>query len=147
MIGGHGETHLLRVVAGYADICNIGFEMSLEEHQAKMEILKRHCDGFGRDPAEIEVTHNTRVAIGETQREFEALAAQAAANTNVSLRAYKDSLSRAISGTPERCIQQLARYVDTGIRYFFLLFPDPISSGSLELFANEVMPHFVTAGD
>ena len=89
MIGGHGETHLLRVVAGYADICNIGFEMSLEEHQAKMEILKRHCDGFGRDPAEIEVTHNTRVAIGETQREFEALAAQAAANTNVSLRAYQ----------------------------------------------------------
>ena len=117
MIGGHGETHLLRVVAGYADICNIGFEMSLEEHQAKMEILKRHCDGFGRDPAEIEVTHNTRVAIGETQREFEALAAQAAANTNVSLRAYKDSLSRAISGTPERCIQPYMSFSGEGYRW------------------------------
>ena len=147
LIGGHGETHLLRAVAGHADICNIGFEMSLEEHQAKMEIIKRHCNGFGRDPAEIEVTHNTRVTIGQTEGEFESLAAQAAASAKVSLGAYKDSLSRAIAGTPERCIQQLARYVDSGIRYFFLLFPDPISSGSLELFANEVMPHFATARD
>ena len=147
LIGGHGETHLLKTVAGHADICNIGFEMSLEEHQAKMEILKRHCDGFGRDPAEIEVTHNTRVEIGETQREFEDLATRSAASANVSLGAYKDSLSRAIAGTPERCIQQLTRYVDSGIRYFFLLFPDPISNGSLELFANEVMPHFARVGD
>ena len=147
LIGGHGETHLLRAVAGHADICNIGFEMSLEEHQAKMEMLKRLCNGIGRDPAEIEVTHNTRVIIGETQREFDALTGQVAASDNVSLRTYKDSLSRAIAGTPERCIQQIARYVDSGIRYFFLLFPDPISSESLELFAKEVMPHFATARD
>ncbi|MCI0794788.1 MAG: LLM class flavin-dependent oxidoreductase [Chloroflexi bacterium] len=144
LIGGHGETHLLRAVARHADICNIGFEMSLEEHQAKMEILKRHCNEFGRDAAEIEVTHNTRVVIGATQGEFEALAAQGAAGDNVSFSAYIESLSRGIAGTPEQCIQQLARYVDSGIRYFFLLFPDPISSESLELFAREVMPHFAT---
>ena len=118
--------------------------MSLEENQAKMEILKRHCNGLGRDPAEIEVTHNTRVVIGATQGEFDALAAQDAAGANVSVSAYKETLSRAIAGTPEQCIQQLARYVDSGIRYFFLLFPDPISSESLELFAREVMPHFAT---
>jgi alkanesulfonate monooxygenase SsuD/methylene tetrahydromethanopterin reductase-like flavin-dependent oxidoreductase (luciferase family) len=142
LIGGHGETHLLKAVAGHADICNIGFEMSLEEHQVKMEILQRHCDGLGRDPAEIEVTHNTRVVIAETEERFEALAAQGAVSANVSLTDYKESLSRAIAGTPEQCIQQLSRYVDSGIRYFFLLFPDPITSESLKLFAREVMPHF-----
>ena len=121
------------------------FAQYLEEYQDKMEILKRHCNEFGRDAAEIEVTHNTRVVIGATQGEFDALAAQGAADANVSLSAYKESLSRAIAGTPEQCIQQLARYVDSGIRYFFLLFPDPISSESLELFAREVMRHFATA--
>jgi alkanesulfonate monooxygenase SsuD/methylene tetrahydromethanopterin reductase-like flavin-dependent oxidoreductase (luciferase family) len=147
LIGGHGETHLLKAVAGHADICNIGFEMSLEEHQVKMEILQRHCDGLGRDSAEIEVTHNTRVVIAETKERFEALAAQGAASANVSLTDYKDSLARAIAGTPGQCIQQLSRYVDSGIRYFFLLFPDPISSENLKLFASEVMPHFAIARD
>ena len=147
LIGGHGEAHLLRAVAEHADICNIGFEMSLEEHQAKMDILKGYCTGLGRDPAEIEATHNTRVVIAETPREFEALAARGASSANVSLSAYKESLTRAVAGTPEHCVQKLARYVDSGIRYFFLLFPDPISTDSLELFAREVMPHFATAGD
>ena len=65
-----------------------------------MEILNRHCDVFGRDPTEIEVTHNTRVVIGETRGGFEALATQGAASANISLGAYKKSLSRAIAGTP-----------------------------------------------
>ena len=142
LMGGHGETHLLRAVAAHADICNIGFEMSLEEHQTKMDILQRHCDQVGRDLAEIEVTHNTRVVIAESQEGFEALAAEGAVDAKVSLTDYKESLSRAIAGTPEQCIQQLSRYVDSGIRYFFLLFPDPITSESLKLFAREVMPHF-----
>ncbi len=55
---------------------------------------------------------------------------------------YRASLARAIAGTPEQCVEQIQQYVDNGIDYFFLLFPDPISSESLELFAREVMPHF-----
>ena len=74
--------------------------------------------------------------------QFEVLAAQGADSANVSLVDYKKSLSGAIAGTPEQCFQQLSRYVDDGIHYFFLLFPDPISNESLDLFANEVMPHF-----
>ena len=145
LIGGHGETHLLRAVAAHADICNIGFEMSLEDHKVKMDVLERHCDQVGRDLSDIEVTHNTRIVIAETPGKFEALAAQGAADANVNLIDYKESLSRAIAGTPEQCIQQLSRYVDGGIPYFFLLFPDPIASESLELFASEVMPHFAKA--
>ena len=142
LIGGHGERHLLRSVAGHADICNIGFEMSLEEHRSKMEIVQRHCDDLGRDPSGIEISHNTRVVIAETEHEFEVLAAQGATDTNVSLADYKKSLSGAISGTPEQCVQQLSRYVDGGIHYFFVLFPDPIPNESLDLFASEVMSQF-----
>ena len=142
LIGGHGERHLLRSVAVHADICNIGFEMSLEEHRSKMEIVQRHCDELDRDPSGIEITHNTRVIIAESEQEFEVLAAQGAANASVSLADYKKSLSGAIAGTPEQCVQQLSKYVDDGIHYFFLLFPDPISNENLDLFASEVMPHF-----
>ena len=142
LIGGHGETHLLRSVAGHADICNIGFEMSLEEHRSKMEIVRRHCDDLGRDPSEIEITHNTRVVIGESEQEFESLVAQGAASANVSLADYKRSQSGAIAGTPEQCIQQLSSYIGEGIHYFFVLFPDPIPDASLDLFAKEVMSHF-----
>lgn len=144
LIGGHGETHLLRAVAKHADICNIGFEMSLEEHQSKFRVLQEHCRETGRNPEEIEVTHNTRILIAENQREFNRLAAQAAGRANMTTSAYKESLGKAIAGTPDQCIQQLARYVESGITYFFLLFPDPISIESLELFAREVIPHFVS---
>jgi len=144
LIGGHGERHLLRSVAVHADICNIGFEMSLEEHRSKMEIVQRHCDELDRDPSGIEITHNTRVIIAESEQEFEVLAAQGAANASVSLADYKKSLSGAIAGSPEQCIQKLSKYVDDGIHYFFLLFPGPISGESLELFASEVMAYFAT---
>ena len=142
LIGGHGERHLLRSVAGHADLCNIGFEMSLEEHRAKMGIVQQHCNDLGRDPSEIEITHNTRVIIAESKQKFEDLVAQGAADANVSLTDYRKSMSGAIAGTPEQCVQQLSEYVNGGIHYFFLLFPDPITNENLNLFAKEVMPHF-----
>jgi alkanesulfonate monooxygenase SsuD/methylene tetrahydromethanopterin reductase-like flavin-dependent oxidoreductase (luciferase family) len=142
LIGGHGETYLLRAVARHADICNIGFEMGLDEHRAKLRFLEKHCQDIGRDPAEIEVTHNTRVLIAESNTEFEKRAARHAAHSGVNLRDYQASLRKAIAGTPEQCAEQLRRYVDHGITYFFLLFPDPVESESLELFAREVMPNF-----
>ena len=142
LIGGHGETYLFRAVAQFADICNVGFEMSLEEHESKLSALAQHCHRYGRDPSEIQVTHNTRVVIAENSAEFDRLAAAGASNSNMGVADYKESLKRAIAGTPEACVEQIQAYVDNGISYFFLLFPDPISTESLELFAREVMPHF-----
>ena len=146
LIGGHGETYLFRAVARFADICNVGFEMSLEEHESKLNALAQHCQRHGRDLSEIQVTHNTRVVIAENSYQFDRLAAAGAANSNMSVADYKESLKRAIAGTPEECVEQIQAYVDHGISYFFLLFPDPISAESLELFAREVMPHFDVGG-
>ena len=142
LIGGHGERHLLRSVASHADICNIGFEMSLEEHRSKMEIVQRYCDDLDRDPSEIEITHNTRVIIAESEQKFDDLVVQGAAGSSVSVKDYKNTISGAIAGTPEQCVQQISKYINDGIQYFFLLFPDPITNENLDLFAKEVMPHF-----
>jgi alkanesulfonate monooxygenase SsuD/methylene tetrahydromethanopterin reductase-like flavin-dependent oxidoreductase (luciferase family) len=142
LIGGHGERYLLRVVAKHADICNIGSEMSLEEHRAKLDVLERYCRDVGRDPSEIEVTHNARLIIAENQQAFDTMAAQAASRSGKSISDYKQSISGAIAGTPEQCTQQIEAYVQAGIRYFMLIFQDPVSVEDLRLFAKGVMPHF-----
>ena len=54
MIAGGGERKTLRLVAKYADQCNLFG--SPEEIAAKLDVLRRHCDDVGRDYAEIEPT-------------------------------------------------------------------------------------------
>lgn len=142
LIGGHGERHVLRAVAKHADICNIGSEMSLQEHQAKLNVLGAHCQQVGRDVSEMEVSHNTRVLVAESEAELEQLISRSAANVGLSVGEYRASLSNAVVGTPDRCIEQIQSYVTGGISYFFLIFPDPAPTESLELFAREVMPNF-----
>src|SRR5215475_8678675 len=58
MIGGSGERKTLRLVAQYADACNI--PGGPEEVAPKIDVLRRHCDALGRDPNEIEITVRDR---------------------------------------------------------------------------------------
>ncbi len=56
LIGGSGEQKTLRLVAQYADACNLFARMGIDSIRTKLEVLKRHCDTVGRDYAEIEKT-------------------------------------------------------------------------------------------
>jgi len=56
LIGGSGEKKTLRLVAKYADACNLFARMGAEVVKSKLDILKKHCDEVGRDYAEIEKT-------------------------------------------------------------------------------------------
>jgi F420-dependent oxidoreductase-like protein len=58
LIGGSGEKKTLRLVAQYADACNL-FDVGFDEVQRKLAILDDHCDKLGRDPATI---HRTAIA-------------------------------------------------------------------------------------
>ena len=48
LIGGGGERKTLRLVATYADACNIIGDAETVAH--KVEVLRRHCEEVGRDP-------------------------------------------------------------------------------------------------
>jgi|SRR5579875_1744530 len=50
MIGGGGEKKTLRLVAKYADACNLFAGPELEH---KLDVLRRHCDEVGRNYDEI----------------------------------------------------------------------------------------------
>jgi F420-dependent oxidoreductase-like protein len=57
MIGGGGEKRTLRLVAQYADQCNVTGDVATLSH--KIDVLRGHCAEVGRDPAEIGITWMT----------------------------------------------------------------------------------------
>src|SRR5579863_954320 len=54
LIGGSGERKTLRLVAEYADACNLMGDPDLVAR--KVDVLRAHCAAVGRDPGGIEVT-------------------------------------------------------------------------------------------
>ena len=60
LVGGGGERKTLRLVAQYADACNI-FDMGPDAVRAKYDVIRRHCEAVGRDYDDIEKTVLSRV--------------------------------------------------------------------------------------
>ncbi|GAA3683429.1 TIGR03560 family F420-dependent LLM class oxidoreductase [Nocardioides ginsengisoli] len=56
VIGGQGERKTLRLVAQYADACNLFTGEGPDGVGRKLEVLRRHCDDVGRDDDEIRKT-------------------------------------------------------------------------------------------
>ena len=65
LIGGSGERKTLRMVAQYADGCNLFGDAERAQHL--LGVLEGHCEDVGRDPAEITKTSMMPLAIGETE--------------------------------------------------------------------------------
>jgi F420-dependent oxidoreductase-like protein len=63
LIGGSGEKKTLRLVAQYADSCNI-FAHDAGEAARKLGVLRQHCADVGRDYDEIEKTAQVRYDLG-----------------------------------------------------------------------------------
>jgi F420-dependent oxidoreductase-like protein len=62
LIGGSGEKKTLRLVAQYADSCNL---FGGPDVAHKLEVLRGHCAAVGRDYDEIEKTATVRFNLGE----------------------------------------------------------------------------------
>jgi F420-dependent oxidoreductase-like protein len=80
LIGGAGEQRTLRLVARYADACNL-FDIPDEGRtiRHKLDVLARHCAEADRPYQDIEKTLSTRLAPGESTDQFVHRCAQAAA--------------------------------------------------------------------
>jgi F420-dependent oxidoreductase-like protein len=66
LVGGWGEKKTLRLVAQYADACNLYGPpfASNDEIVRKLDVLKRHCDDVGRPYNEIERTALGMINLG-----------------------------------------------------------------------------------
>jgi len=71
LIGGMGERKTLRLVAQYADACNL-FDIpdGGKTIRHKLDVLARHCEAVGRPYDEIEKTVSTRLNPGQSAQEF-----------------------------------------------------------------------------
>ena len=76
LIGGTGEKKTLRLVAQYADACNI-FEMGLDGVRGKLEVLRGHCERLGRPYDAIEKTTLGRLALTRDGRDGSSTVEQA----------------------------------------------------------------------
>jgi F420-dependent oxidoreductase-like protein len=61
LLGGSGERKTLRMVAQYADACNIYFGQPVA---AKLDVLRGHCERLGRNYDEIEKTSTMLFDVG-----------------------------------------------------------------------------------
>ncbi len=74
MIGGIGEQKTLRMVAQYADACNLFSRLGDEVLRHKIDVLKGHCERLGRPFEEIEVTTLSTAFVPGTQTAAEIIA-------------------------------------------------------------------------
>ena len=56
LIGGEGEKKTLKLVAQYADACNLFARNGVEQVTHKLDVLRGHCETLNRDYDEIEKT-------------------------------------------------------------------------------------------
>ena len=79
LVGGAGERRTLRLVARYADACNL-FDIpdGGRTVRRKLEVLARHCEQVGRPFEQVEKTLSTRLQPGEPAGDFVARCAAAA---------------------------------------------------------------------
>ena len=72
LVGGSGERKTLRLVAQYADACNL-FAEGVDSARHKLDVLRRHCADVGRDYDEIE---KTMVGSGDPLHDRDAFLAE-----------------------------------------------------------------------
>ncbi|MGA2790246.1 MAG: LLM class F420-dependent oxidoreductase [Candidatus Bathyarchaeia archaeon] len=127
MIGGSGERRTLKIVAKYADACNIFG--SVETVRRKLGVLREHCRLVGRDYDSILKTKLGHVVIDNNKE-----------NVTEAIKGLPEDRRReyAIYGTPEEVRKQIEAFRDVGIEYLIVNLEPDRELQALDLFASEV---------
>ena len=139
LIGGAGEQVTLKIVAREADIWNnLAGQQAVLGH--KLDVLKRHCDAAGRDPASITASQQCLVTVAPDAESAGPMADRAQKIFGGHMGDPKGPL--AITGTPERCAEQIQKHIDLGCTMFIMEFFGKDTLEPAQLFAEEVLPEF-----
>jgi len=119
LVGGGGERRTLRLVAEHADACNLFGDTSTIRH--KLDVLARHCDAVGRDPATITKTRLRTLVIGDTPREVDRKVDELRTR-----RRMDDAMLRAVitAGCPDDVVEQCGALLETGLDGLIFNLPD-----------------------
>ena len=124
LVGGSGERKTLKIVAKYADACNLFG--SAETVKGKLNILKEHCKSVGRDYDSILKTKLGVIVIDDdTQMAEKKIKQIFKGMPEEQIREF------AIFGTPEDVLKQIELFEQVDIQYLIV---DLEPSRELEVF-------------
>ena len=142
VIVGGGGARTLELVAKYADWWNCP-TYSLSELETKISLLHETCARVGRDPATIRLSTESVLALAPSERELPGVTALAE-------RRFGDSAwglhASEHVGTPATVVRRLREAIDMGVTFFVFFLHDRVSRSTLQLLAEEVVPH-LNSGD
>jgi F420-dependent oxidoreductase-like protein len=113
LVGGGGERRTLKLVARYADACNV-FGTEPDHLAHKYGVLRRHCEAVGRDYGSIEKTLLTTVSISP------------------------DGARRSL--TPDALVERLGHTTEVGTQHAIVGIRDVHDLSKLELIGRDVIP-------
>jgi alkanesulfonate monooxygenase SsuD/methylene tetrahydromethanopterin reductase-like flavin-dependent oxidoreductase (luciferase family) len=132
MVGGGGERRTLKLVAQYADACNLFGDAATVRH--KVEVLHRHCADVGRDPADVRVTHLASALTGRSAEDV-----SAAVEALKPKRATPESFAAAVNaGTVSDHVGRFRELADAGVQTAIVNLPDLADTGPVERFAEVI---------
>ena len=132
LVGGSGEKRTLKIVAKYADACNLFG--SAETVRKKLDILKTHCRNVNRDYDSILKTKLGVVVIDNDGLMAKKKVQQAFIGMpEAQLREF------AIYGTPDDVLKQIKEFEDVGIQYLIVDLEPQREIEAVEVFADEII--------
>ncbi len=132
LVGGKGEQVTLKLVAHYADACNLTHP-SPEEMAHKFALIKHYCEAIGRDDREISRTIYVNCFVGETD-------AQAITQvTSVPTKFSPEQMRlRGLLGSPETIRQRLQEIEQQGVQEVIIILHGIATGESLHLLAQSL---------
>ena len=132
MVGGTGERQTLKIVAKYADACNLFG--SLETVKRKLSVLREHCKSVGRDYDSILKTKLGFVIIDKDRATGEKRVQQIS-------KVMPEELVREfiIYGTPDDVLKHIELLEEAGIQYLIVDLEPYRELEALEIFGNNIV--------
>lgn len=131
LIGGDGEKVTLKLVAQYADACNVGHDPATVRQ--KLGVLKGHCERVERDYESIHRTSTTFCLVADSDEQaLEQLPAEFKARQG-------QKITTTLIGSPRTIRQRLAAYEEAGVQELVMRFVNGTDLAALRRFAQECM--------
>jgi F420-dependent oxidoreductase-like protein len=134
LVGGSGERKTLKIVAKYADACNLFG--SIETIKRKLDVLKEHCKSVGRDYDSILKTKLDLVVIDDSEEIARKRAQQF--YKGIPEQQIRDR-EFAIYGTRESVSRQIELLEEAGVQYLIMHFEPSRELEALDTFANNIL--------
>ena len=132
MVGGSGERQTLKIIAKYADACNLFG--SAETIKRKLSILNEHCKNIGRDYDSILKTKLGFIVVDNDREMVEKRIQQ------ISKVIPEEQVRDIITyGTPEDVLKQIELLEDVGIQYLRVDLEPNRELEALEIFGDSII--------